>query len=266
MEFKTQLKQLGLPERETKVLQFLLYSGDTSPSLIAKELGISRSTVYDILNNLFSKGLVTKKIIQKGKFSFQVTPPKHWISHWLSKEDRIQEQKKILLNMIPDLEMAYEKSARQPRIIFYEGEEGIKRVALDSLEAVSQEIVGYSAVSQVVKFLDSKFIAYYAKEKIKREIKSRFVLRGPEESAPLIKQYIKKYYSGDKSGKYIPRYRFYIKGRHTMKNEIMIYDDKIVIMNIVPPHFFATLIQNKDMTDGQRAIFEIAWQSSKAIN
>lgn len=266
MDFTNQLKQLGLPEREAKVLQFLLYSGDHSPSSIAKELGVGRSTVYDILNILNNKGLVIKKVVSKGKFVFQATSPKFWSEFWREQESRLQKQKGVLAKMLPDLEMLYHKSAHQPRVVFYEGQRNIRRAALDSLNALSLEIIGYSSVSQVVKFLTPKFIAYYTSQKIKRHIGSRFVLSGPKEGTALIKEYTAKYYKNDPSGQYIPRYRLYHSSRYEMKNEIMIYDDKMVIINLTPPHYSAVLIQNKDIADSQRAIFEIAWRSSKPVN
>jgi len=260
----TMFQKLGLNEKESATLDLLLSNAYVLPSFAAKKLGINRTTMYDILNSLSTKGLATK-ITKRGKYFYQTTSPKYWHHYLDQKERRINEQKEILQEIVPELENIYKKSKSGPEVTFYEGLEGVEQAVLDSLDVISNEIIGYSSVSQVVKFLPPRFINFYTTEKIRREIESRFVLKSSQENKDLIENYKSKFYKKDEARKYTPQYRIYMKGKHEIKNEIMIYDDKVMIINILPPHYSATLIKDRDIAEGQRAIFEIAWNAAKNL-
>ena len=53
------LNELGLEERETKIYLLLLKEGDSSALQIARKVKIDRTTIYDVLERLISKGLVS---------------------------------------------------------------------------------------------------------------------------------------------------------------------------------------------------------------
>lgn len=264
MHTQNHLRKLGLNEKEAEILNFLLVSSNSSPSQIARQLNIKRTTVYDILNSLYAKGFVTK-IIKRGKYIFQTIEPKLWIHYWKKQEDCLREEKEKFQEALPELENIYQNAKHRPQVIFYEGLDNLQQAVLDSLNVISLEIVGYSAVSQVIKFLPPNLVAYYTNEKIKREIASRFVIKSSEENKTLIENYKNKFYKKDQTKKFTPSYRIYTGGKYNMKNEIMIYDNKVLIVNIIPPHYSATLIQDCNIAEGQKAIFEIAWSSSKTL-
>lgn len=259
-----QLRKIGLQEKEVKTLEFLLSIGEAAPGVVAKAVNINRTTAYDILNALVAKGFATK-LEKKAKLVYQVISPKYWSGFFKRKEGKLQEQKEIFSSLLPVLEDIYANSKFRPHVVFYEGLEGIQQALLDSMDCISPEIVGYSAVSQVVKYIPSKVIIHYTNEKIKREIKSRFVVKHTEENTKLLEEYKSNYYRKDSSGKFVPKYRVAKGGKHQIENEIMIYDNKLVIINIIPPHFSATLIQDKHISETQKAIFEIAWQVAEDI-
>jgi sugar-specific transcriptional regulator TrmB len=264
MDLPQQLKMLGLSEKEAQILEFLLFSGENTPSKIAQRLKINRTTVYDLLNNLAAKGLITK-LIKIKKLTFQAAPPKYWVHYWDKQENQVQEQRKLYEKMLPDLDALSRKNEHSPRVTFYEGLDGIEQAILDSLDVMSNEIVGFSSVSQVLKYIPSKIISFYAKEKIRREIASRFVVKHSDENSDVLGKYKKEFYKNDTENKFTPKYRIYSYGTRKINNEIMVYDDKVMIINIVPPYYSAVLIRDKDISESQKAIFEIAWQVSKPI-
>jgi sugar-specific transcriptional regulator TrmB len=73
MEFES-LKQLGLNENEIQIYINLLQLGPTKATDLAKKIGMYRPYVYDNLNKLMTKGLVSNVIIE-GKMNFKAVGP-----------------------------------------------------------------------------------------------------------------------------------------------------------------------------------------------
>ena len=59
MDIKTSLEQLGLKDRQIEIYLALLQMGEATIQEIAAKTKIKRTTVYSVLDNLVSKGLVT---------------------------------------------------------------------------------------------------------------------------------------------------------------------------------------------------------------
>ena len=59
MDIKTQLEFLGLSERESRVYLSLLDLGPTTTSKLIRKTGIASSKIYDVLEKLTHRGLVT---------------------------------------------------------------------------------------------------------------------------------------------------------------------------------------------------------------
>lgn len=117
METKT-LKELGLTDNEIKIYVFLLKKDSSTTGPIIKETNIANSRVYESLNSLISKGLVTYNIQKDGKH-FQATDPKIFI-------EKQKEIKKKLESLIPQLSSLKSKKQDETTMAIYEGFEGFK--------------------------------------------------------------------------------------------------------------------------------------------
>ena len=73
-----QLEELGLSKNEAKIYLFLLKRGATTTGSIIKETGTANSRVYESLNILIKKGLVSYNIQKDGKH-FQAVDPKDFL-------------------------------------------------------------------------------------------------------------------------------------------------------------------------------------------
>lgn len=87
---------IGLKEKQAKVLHSLLRLEEAKASEIAKASGISRTRVYDILKDLYNRGLVRKK---KGRpTKYIALPPEETIQKFLNwKKEKYEEEKKQVL-------------------------------------------------------------------------------------------------------------------------------------------------------------------------
>ena len=73
MELK-ELHELGLSDGEIRVFTAVLELGNSSLNRIQEKTGIERRNIYDILNKLIGRGLVSYTI-ERGKRTFQCTHP-----------------------------------------------------------------------------------------------------------------------------------------------------------------------------------------------
>src|SRR3989344_2051758 len=96
----TQLKELNLSEGQIAVYAAVLELGISSLNKIHEKTGIERRNIYDILNKLIEKGLISYTI-EKGKKTFQSTHPNKIISYL---EDKKRDVEKIEQEIKPHLD------------------------------------------------------------------------------------------------------------------------------------------------------------------
>ncbi len=117
------LREIGLTEGEIKVYLALLEIGTTTTGKIIKKSKISASKVYQILEKLSQKGLVSQVIKQKTKY-FQAADPKRIIDYLSDKEAVLGEQKENIQKLLPALWTKQQKSESGAEM--YQGLGGIK--------------------------------------------------------------------------------------------------------------------------------------------
>ena len=74
MEFEL-LKEIGLTDSEIKVYVALLEIGSSSKGPIVDKSGVASSKIYELLEKLMQKGLVSQVIKSNVKY-FEAAPPK----------------------------------------------------------------------------------------------------------------------------------------------------------------------------------------------
>ena len=115
---ENQLQNLGLSKNETKIYLFLLKIGPITTGKIIKETQIANSRVYESLNSLINKGLVTYNIQKDGKH-FQAESPKKFL-------EIEEEKKKQIQNLLPSLLNLQSKEEKETTSAVYEGLQGFK--------------------------------------------------------------------------------------------------------------------------------------------
>lgn len=114
------LKKLGLKDLEAKVYLTLLRLKNASVSQIAKETQVHRRSVYDNLNILIRKGLVSELIKSKVKF-FECLPPENL-------KIIIEEQQNVLDKTLPSLKSFYNHNNEDVKVQVYSGDNALKMI------------------------------------------------------------------------------------------------------------------------------------------
>jgi HTH-type transcriptional regulator, sugar sensing transcriptional regulator len=127
MEIK-ELKSLNLTNGEIKVYSAILKSDIATINKINEKTGLERRGIYDIINKLIQKGLITYKIEDKKK-TYQIAP--------INKlKEQIENKKKELLlleDKIPEIELLRDAHKAKVNVEIYRGKEGIKTIFEDML-------------------------------------------------------------------------------------------------------------------------------------
>ncbi|MBT3304684.1 TrmB family transcriptional regulator [Candidatus Woesearchaeota archaeon] len=88
---KDALSNLGLSERESSVYLALLELGQTTTGPLSKKSSIPNSKIYEVLNSLEEKGLVSWVLKNNAKH-FQPSPPEKILELFDEKRKRIKEE------------------------------------------------------------------------------------------------------------------------------------------------------------------------------
>jgi len=111
------LLKIGLTEGEAKVYLALSELGSSTVGPIVKKSKVAYSNIYDILNRLIDKGIVSFIIKNKTKY-FQAAPPANLINFLDKKEEEIINQRLSLKKIIPELERLQEIKPGQEAEVF----------------------------------------------------------------------------------------------------------------------------------------------------
>src|SRR3989338_6519603 len=100
MDAAALLEKIGLSKGEISVYLALLRLGQTTAGKIVDESKVTRSKIYDILERLKNKGLVSY-ITKNATKHFSAASPNNIIEYLNKKEQEIQEEKKTVLELLP---------------------------------------------------------------------------------------------------------------------------------------------------------------------
>lgn len=127
MEILTLLQSLGLAKNEGRIYKTLLREGALSVSDISAISGVHRRNVYDSMNRLMERGLVSESAGPR-ESAFQAVNPN-------KLTELIHEKTETLEESMPLLQSLYRAKPRKHETYTYRGAEGLKNMMKDMLEA-----------------------------------------------------------------------------------------------------------------------------------
>ena len=119
------LKEIGLTNGETRVYLALLKLGENSVGPIAKKADVSLSKIYEILDNLIKKGLVSH-IVKNNTKHFLASEPERIIDYLEKKKDKITQSEEEIRRILPSLKAQKDSSEESVKATLFEGTRGIK--------------------------------------------------------------------------------------------------------------------------------------------
>ncbi|MDI6733876.1 MAG: helix-turn-helix domain-containing protein [Patescibacteria group bacterium] len=248
------LEKAGIPKTAIDIYLRLLETGSTSARQLAENLSIPRPSVYDNLKILIKNGLVVE-FEKENKKTFSVDDVRS-LSYLLhTQSETLKRNEEELARLLPSLQ----KNSRtiEPKIKFYSGTEGIKRVLNDLLWYKNIETYTMWPISDMVDLLGK----YYLENLNRKRIRNNISIKGIWPS-----------------GKIVPLKEFPFLGvgkghlrelRIAPKNMVWnmsywLYADKVAFISS-KKELFGFLIHSHDFAELLKTQFEVIWKLSTPI-
>ena len=236
------LEKIGLSKGEIKIYNSILDLGSASINKIHEKTGIERRNIYDIINKLIDRGLVSCITENKKRF-FQTTHPNKIIGYVEEKKQDLDKIKGELIKEIPRIIKKFQAKKPDIKAEIYRGKEGIKAVWEDMLNYKENYFIGSGRYAMK---LMPNFWYNFNKRRIKLKVKWYNLLR--EEMKKEVKP--EKY----EFIKFLPE-EFSV---NTLV--IFIYGNKVA--NVLwSPDFFAFLIESKEIAENYKKYHKYLWDN-----
>lgn len=246
MEVNAILEEAGLAGNEVKVYLALLDLSSALAGEITKRSGVNRTNVYDALDKLIEKGLVSYVITANRKY-FEAASAERIIKYLEEREGEIREKRERVNSILDDLEARRKLSKEPQEATIYKGKKGFISIAEDVLN-VKKELLVFGAEGKFVELF-----THYAEQ---------WHVRRGTSKIPMKIIYNEK----SRAKKFKARFPiFHMKFNPHVYNTpatTWVYGDKVAII-VWSDQTIATLIRSKDVADSYRQFFTILWNDSK---
>ncbi|OGI65348.1 hypothetical protein A2647_05305 [Candidatus Nomurabacteria bacterium RIFCSPHIGHO2_01_FULL_40_24b] len=233
----TKLEQLGLNKNEAKIYLALLELTEAQAGKLSKKTQINRTTIYDSLERLIEKGLVSYTI-QANKKVFHPTKPEKIL-------ENLRLQEKIAQEILPELNSILKETIEKEESDIHKGRKGIRSVLFDILNY--KEYVAFGSSGNFLEIMQHDF-EIFQKRKKELKIKARVILGESDRETESVK-------------KAFSIFRF-IPDEFSSPTTTFVYGNStaIIIWGETP---IATVIQSKDVAFSYLNHFNLMWKQAK---
>ncbi len=230
------LEELGLTNSEAKIYLVLLEKGSSLAGNISRNTGIHRRSVYDSIERLIQKGLVSY-IKKNNRKYFEAADPERLLEILHKKEEDIQE-------VMPRLKGLQQMSEGKNETLFFRGKAALKTAFEDQLE--SKEIMAFGATPKANEIIPYYF-PHFNRNRAKKKIKTRLIFNEKDKKNPYLKQI------PTAEMKFLPV---------ESETGIYIYGKSVCIVGWKEDPI-AIIIREKQIAEGFKNYFEHLWKTAK---
>ena len=245
------LRKTGLTKNEAEVYLVLIENGLIPAKEIISKTKLHRQLVYNALDSLIEKALISFVNQNKKKY-FKANPPESFISFLENKKNEIEKDVLEFKEIIPRLNSLNKNILEKQEATIYQGNKGIKSLLDDMLKQKSEILtIGASDIkAKSFKYHLEFNLPLFHKIREKKKIKYKILLS--EELKQRVKELSKLKYS---QARVLPK-------EFTSNSSTNIYGNKVsIIMWGEEP--FGILIKSKAIADAQRKYFNQLWKIGK---
>jgi sugar-specific transcriptional regulator TrmB len=235
---------LGVTEKEQDLFLQLLQLGAQPASVIAKKVGVPRSTAYLFLENIKSSGLV-QVFEHKGIKYFKSISPKEIPTLLQEKESRIQKAKNDFQEYLPQLEKMESTFSITPKVQFYEGKDAIRKMYKKIF--YEKETLAFANIQKISK-ISPENISIISEHIQRNEGRAKELLSDSKTA----REYKKKYQS--------PFHEIKILSKgEGFSSDMIIGKDTLYLFSYGENEITGTEIFNPDLAHSHRVLFMELW-------
>ncbi len=245
------MSKLGLNEGEQNMYLYGIKMPPMQVSALAKHVGVTRPNAYNIIALLQEKGLCWNLGAQYGR-KIMFAPPEKILTLYQKRLAELSDMEEEVREMSVSLEdKKFSGTIVQPRVQYFQGTEGVKKLYFDSLTTKEKKIrtAVYKGTNER---LGRKFMDDYIKHRYEAGIKN--VLLYPKSMVKFNEDY-----------RHDPTFNRDVRIPPKTVNfdsTIMIYDSRVAIITM-SDDMFGTLIESVDFSNTMKGWFDTIWNNSK---
>jgi HTH-type transcriptional regulator, sugar sensing transcriptional regulator len=131
------LEEIGLTKSEIKVYEALLYLGSSKVGPIVQRAKIASSKIYELLDKLAEKGLITSHTENKVKY-FKAVNPEYLLDYIKSKKDDLENKEKNLKKLMPELKQLYKEKKEDFEVEVFKGYKGVYNAFMEMIDTLDK--------------------------------------------------------------------------------------------------------------------------------
>ena len=230
------LIHIGLTATEAKIYLMLIDIHKAQAGVLSRRTGIHRRSIYDALDRLIEKGLVSY-IMENDKRFYIAENPKRI-------QELINEKKQEIESILPTLHAQFLEHKGKQETLFYRGKEGMKTIFEDQIrDAKPVYIIGASHhAKEQLKY----YLPHYTNSRIQHKIALHALYAGKRHKTPIP----------------LAKCR-YLPEKFATLVSTNIWGQKAAIMLWLPHDPVAIVIKQPDIAKTFKNYFDILWNIAK---
>lgn len=236
---KNILHDIGLTEVEAKVYLALLKNGSSLAGKISRDTGVHRRTVYDAIERLIEKGLVSYIRTNNRKY-FEAVHPRRLL-------EILKERESDIVTMLPELEAQFKFVKEKKETVFFRGKKAMQTIFNEQM--AHSGVVYYSGSSKVLGEICKSYLKKFDSTRKEKGIKMKIV---SDSNGRDIKEM---------NNLYGCEARF-LKKWEDNKTVVSVYGDNVVVINWDEDPI-AIVIKEKEISKGFLNYFNILWNTAR---
>ena len=235
------LKSLGIEEKQAKVYLACLELGTATIQELADKSKVKRTSIYNFLEEIKDLGLVTE--VKEGKKLILVAENPELVLK------RAQRRLELVQAELPEFLSIFNRPAKKPKVRFYQGQEGLKKVYED-YTIQDQPIYGFSDYEEMFSALPEDFLWPIAKNRVQKNAFFYCIAKNGKQGK-IVKSKDKDQL---RKTKLVDDIQF--------ETEINIYSNKVSLISFKKP-YAAVIIEDQAIAQTLKSVWDLVWKNIK---
>ncbi|MBW2991123.1 BlaI/MecI/CopY family transcriptional regulator [Candidatus Woesearchaeota archaeon] len=233
-EIQEKLIGIGLSKAQAVIYTALLKLNRATVKQIAEESGFHRTNIYDIMDELKEKGLVTYYKEGKSTYYTAVDPKRLFTV--------LEEKKEVLKKAMPELEKVFHHTKEKIEVQIYKGQQGMK-----------------SAWNNLVKHKNITYYGIMVRGQLRRELPvfAKQLIRKINEQNIKYKGLYTEDFGKTRMNKEVR----YVHPKYSTPVSTHVYKD-MVLIQIWSPEMMAIEIKSQRIADAYKDQFNMLWKDA----
>jgi len=249
------LASFSLSSREAKIYLILNKYGELDVPKIVEYIGLSRTAVYEALNNLMAQDFVSYRKEGRSAYYSATHPSK------LAKlKDEKEKEVGLLMNemeeTIRQLTGSYNLAHSKPGVRFYEGVEGIKDIYNEILQERGTDMYNYFSPDVVPDSLMNWIEKVFVETRAKRNISVKMITVESDYAKMAVQ----------KDERVLRETLVLPKDKFPMEADCILYGGrKTVFLSYGEKDLIGVIIDSKAIYSTLKAAFDLNWSAAKSM-